>query len=95
MIEHIIVEIRANGKCTDAECDCPYLTAEWKIWCQLFGGDVSNGPVEACLKHRAQVTEFLEHAHKELKRLSMNPYAVQIAQRLKDQLQKLLGKKTS
>lgn len=107
MIEHIITEIRTNttsGKCTDAECDCPHLTTYHNDIlnihryeeCGLFGGDVSNGPVEPCLKRRAQVAEFLKKMHKDIDswvHLSNDPFAIRIAQEIRDQIQELLGDK--
>ena len=105
MIEHIIVEIRTNstnGKCTDAECDCSYYicgcTGGSVAYerCRLFGGDISNGPVEPCLKRRAQVAEFLEKTHKDITswiHLANDPFAIRIAGNIRAKLQELLGDK--
>jgi hypothetical protein len=107
MIEHIITEIRTNstnGKCTDAETDCHHLTTHrgvdgnmecWE-WCGLYGGDVSTGPVEPCLKRRAQVSAFLVKIHKDIAswiHLANDPFAIRIAGDIRTQLQELLGDK--
>jgi hypothetical protein len=103
MIEHVITEIRTNntnGKCTDAETDCHHLTTcgygPHVTWCGLYGGDVSNGPVEPCLKRRAQVAEFLKKMHKDIEswiHLANDPFAIRFAGDIRTQLQELLGDK--
>ena len=64
MISKIIVEIRhnkTNNQCTDGETDCPQMDYKFnQCWCNLFGGSVEDGPLEACLKKRQETRELID-----------------------------------